>query len=255
MIDNKTYFTSLTKYILSLLVCLISFHSIAQQKDQKLDSIDGVYIPVDLYDCFEQINSFLGDSTKQQVAKLSDEDFAGRSHFGLGLWMRNNWSLWGGSRLSKYFNDLGIHHPDDMSGIILDSYHRQLTGKKIELKKQIKYYQGYWKEAEKRMKKERLEVFKEYNIGDTVDFTYRFDYISEDQEKAYEDDSCIAKGIVKSKNRKTLELQIELLIACDPKGIIISEWETRNKDGEITETGKDIMMEKEVLWTDFELWY
>jgi len=50
----------------------------------------------------------------------------------------------GGSRLSKYFNNLGIYHPDDMSGIILDSYHRYLTGKKIKLDEQVGYYKAYW---------------------------------------------------------------------------------------------------------------
>jgi hypothetical protein len=61
------------------------------------------------------------------------------------MWIRNNWRLWGGSRLSKYFNDLGIFHPDDMSGIILNSYHRFLLGQDIKLDDQIDYYKDYWK--------------------------------------------------------------------------------------------------------------
>jgi hypothetical protein len=59
--------------------------------------------------------------------------------------MRNNWGLWRGSRLSKYFNSLGIFHPDDMSGIILTGYCRQLNGLDIRLSDQIKQYQKYWK--------------------------------------------------------------------------------------------------------------
>jgi len=51
-----------------------------------------------------------------------------------------------GSRLSKYFNDIGISHPDDMSGIILKSYYRRLNNLDIELKKQVDNYQKYWKD-------------------------------------------------------------------------------------------------------------
>jgi len=66
-------------------------------------------------------------------------------HFGLGMGMRNEWGLWGGSRLAKWFNAQGITHPDDMSGIILHSFWRHLNGKPITLEQQVKYYQDYWK--------------------------------------------------------------------------------------------------------------
>ena len=119
----------------------------------KKDSIEGVYIPTDLNDCFKQIDSFWADSIKTQVRDMTEGEFAANAHFGFGMWMRNNWRLWGGSRLSKYFNDLGIHHPDDMSGIILDSYHRYLTNKDIKLEEQIKFYQAYWNKENKQNKK------------------------------------------------------------------------------------------------------
>jgi len=71
------------------------------------------------------------------------------------MWMRNNWGLWRGSRLSKYFNEMGVFHPDDMSGIILVSYHRYLTGNEIKLEEQIKYYQDYWKKAKQKKRKNK----------------------------------------------------------------------------------------------------
>lgn len=49
---------------------------------------------------------------------------------GLGMWMRNNWRLWAGSRLQKYFLVRGIRHPDDMSGVILEYYYDWLKGQK-----------------------------------------------------------------------------------------------------------------------------
>lgn len=117
------------------------------------DSIGGVYIPKDIEDCFKQIDSFWNDSTKVKIKQWTEEEFSGRAHHGFGMWMRNNWQLWGGSRLSKYFNDLGIYHPDDMSGIILDSYHRYLLGKEIKLEEQIKFYQDYWKKEKEQNEK------------------------------------------------------------------------------------------------------
>lgn len=113
----------------------------------KKDSIDGVYIPIDLNDCFKQIDGFWADSIKSQVRSMSEDEFTANAHFGIGMWMRNNWKLWGGSRLSKYFNDLGVFHPDDMSGIILTSYHRYLLGRDVKLEEQISYYKEYWKKS------------------------------------------------------------------------------------------------------------
>lgn len=111
------------------------------------DSINGIYIPKDLTDCFNQIDGFWNDSIKTQVKSWTEEEFCANAHFGFGMWMRNNWGLWGGSRLQAYFNDKGIYHPDDMSGIILTSYYRYLKGDKIELKKQIRFYKTYWERS------------------------------------------------------------------------------------------------------------
>ena len=80
--------------------------------------------------------------------RVGTEDDMTQYHMGLGMWMRNNWGLWGGSRLAAWFNAQGINHPDDMSGIILDSFWRYLNGKPIKLDEQVKYYQGYWKKQE-----------------------------------------------------------------------------------------------------------
>lgn len=117
-------------------------------ENSKKDSLEGVYIPVDLNDCFKQIDGFWTDTVKTQVKNTTEAEFNANAHFGIGLWMRNNWGLWRGSRLSKYFNDMGIFHPDDMSGIILTSYYRYLTGQEIKLEEQIAFYKDYWKKNE-----------------------------------------------------------------------------------------------------------
>jgi len=130
---------------LMFLVVQFAFGQKSSKENFAADSLSGVYIPKDLEDCFKKIDSFWSDSTKFKVKNWTEDEFSSNAHFGFGMWMRNNWQLWGGSRLSKYFNGKGIYHPDDMSGIILDSYHRYLTGKDINLQDQINYYQTYWK--------------------------------------------------------------------------------------------------------------
>ncbi|QIA08837.1 DUF6794 domain-containing protein [Draconibacterium halophilum] len=122
------------------------------------DSINGIYIPKDLNDCFIQIDGFWNDSIKTKVQSWTENEFCGNAHLGFGMWMRNNWGLWSGSRLQVYFKDKGIYHPDDMSGIILTSYHRYLTGKDVELKKQIKEYKAYWKSTNAKQTSLRFEA-------------------------------------------------------------------------------------------------
>lgn len=195
----------------------------AEEKDKIkfiTDTINGIYIPKDLEDCFVQINSFWNDSTKIQVKNWEEREFVGKVHLGFGMWMRNNWQLWGGSRLSKYFNDLGIYHPDDMSGIILNSYHRHLNDKEIKLEEKIKYYQDYWENSKKVELNRKQEEFLKFKIGDTLEFNYNKGYVSEQQEEKYDDDNCIAKGIVTELNEKDFLIKVKTIETCDKKGII-----------------------------------
>jgi hypothetical protein len=101
-----------------------------------------IYIPRDLDDCFAQLKNILNPDDIRKMKAGTEAEMI-EYHFGLGTWMRNNWGLWGGSRLAKWFNTQGIKHPDDMSGIILDSFWRHLNGKPVELDRQIKRYKDY----------------------------------------------------------------------------------------------------------------
>ncbi len=94
------------------------------------DKINDIYIPKDLGDCFIELDKLLSEVDKNEIRLLKNRDEMGKYHFGLGMWMRNNWGLWGGSRLQKYFTDRKITHPDSMSSVILFHYHDWLNGKK-----------------------------------------------------------------------------------------------------------------------------
>ena len=108
---------------------------------EKNPEIDSYYIPKNLDECFVELQKVL---TPEQLTefKSKKEEKIGEYHFSIGRWIRNFWQLWGQSRLRVYFNNLGIYHPDNMSGIILTSFHRHLHNKDIKLEEQIKHYQG-----------------------------------------------------------------------------------------------------------------
>ncbi|MCO6511349.1 MAG: hypothetical protein J5I65_11220 [Aridibacter famidurans] len=98
------------------------------EERQKADTIDGRYIPADLGESMLELDKILTEADKAEFRSLPNRDETIKYHFGLGMWLRNNWHLWGGSRLQKYFFDLGVFHPDDMSGIILEHYYEWLKG-------------------------------------------------------------------------------------------------------------------------------
>jgi Domain of unknown function (DUF6794) len=184
-----------------------------------LDSIQGVYIPKDLSDCFIQLDKILKDNVKNDLTGMSEKTFLMDSHFGLGLWIRNNWQLWNGSRLSKSFNELGVFHPDDISSVILQSYYRYLLKEDINLEEQIQQIKDYWLKAKK--EKDSINVdFNKYGIGDTVSFNYLFGFTSHRQENDFRTGKCVAMGIITDKNEVLLELQVLIIKSCDNKGII-----------------------------------
>ncbi|HNY07345.1 MAG TPA: hypothetical protein PKL64_04585 [Bacteroidales bacterium] len=99
------------------------------------DSINGLYIPKNLEECFLELNKLLKPKDIETIKNLKSKDDMNLYHFGLGTWLRNNWGLWGGSRLQQYFFKKGIDHPDNMSGIILSYYYDWLNGQHDEWKK------------------------------------------------------------------------------------------------------------------------
>lgn len=104
--------------------------------------------PTTLEECFEQLQLKLdlGELTKFRSLQPDKDGFILGYRFNLGLMMRNSWGLWiGRNKLCKYFHSLGIYHADDMSTIIINSFHRILNDKPIEINKQVKFYIKYWK--------------------------------------------------------------------------------------------------------------
>ncbi len=107
------------------------------------------YTPKDVEEAVKHLIATLEPDFLDKARRTSEEEFAGLQQMELGLWMRNNWGLWEGSHLRDYFNKLGIHHPDDMSSILLCSLWRKLNNIPIKLQDQIQCWKDWWQEREK----------------------------------------------------------------------------------------------------------
>jgi hypothetical protein len=138
-----------------LIILLFAFSTLIGQDVSKKELN---YKPVNLEEAVNQLKIIHHDSTKQKIMEMSDDEFLADAHFGLGMGIRNNWGLWKGKGLAKYFNSIGIYHPDDMSGIILTSYYRELHGKEWKVDEQVKYYQDYWKKSNEHIQRLKTDT-------------------------------------------------------------------------------------------------
>ncbi len=144
----------MTRALLIGFSILLSINSYSQSTDIK----DLKYKPKNLDEAIYQLDRVFHDSIKSHIHDMSEDEFLSKSHMSTGMWIRNNWGLWKGRGLAKYFNKLGIYHPDDMSSIILRSYHRHLYDKSYDLDCQIAFYQDYWKKMEEHQHKMQTDT-------------------------------------------------------------------------------------------------
>jgi len=100
-------------------------------------------IPKDLGEAISELDERFPDEEKEFITS-NPESCMIEYHSNVGRRIRNEWKLWEGGPLKDWFISKGIDHPDDMSGIMLNSYWRYKNQKPLELDKQIKYYQDYW---------------------------------------------------------------------------------------------------------------
>jgi hypothetical protein len=149
-----------------------------------------------------------------------------------------------------------------MSGIILDSYHRHLLDQPINLEEQIKFYKDYWKKSDAEQLENKKLKFKEYNVGDTIQYEYPYGYVSQEQKDDWLKDRCKSKGIVTEKDTDKFYLKIRIIETCGTKGIItydnknayffnakMKKWE-KFKKRKIKRSHKD-----DELWFNYESWY
>jgi len=94
-------------------------------------------IPATMEECYKILDNLLDEKDKKNIRESSIDDLA-KYHFGLGLWIRNNWIYPTSGkrycRIWKVFERAGIHEldtysPDVISSEIICGYHHYLNGK------------------------------------------------------------------------------------------------------------------------------
>ena len=133
-------------------------------------------IPFGLQGTINEIDKNLNDTVKYDFKLASENIATSKHHFGLGLDIRNGKNLWRSSLLKTYFKLNGIYHPDDMSGIILTTYHRELNGEPFKFREQKKYYKEYWKVAQ--MPGDTIEKWYNYKNPQDLYDKEREEYLS-----------------------------------------------------------------------------
>jgi hypothetical protein len=121
----------------------------------KASHLDGRYIPMDLLDCFRNLDTLMDDGVRERFMAFSDEEVDKRTHGSLGKWLDNRWSISEGSRLTAYFRKMGVPHPDYMTGIIIRSYHRHLHKRDLKVKEQVNEFKKLWEQKELQRVKEQ----------------------------------------------------------------------------------------------------
>lgn len=156
------------KYLFSLII--LCFGTVNAQTN--CETYRKNHVPKDLDDAITYLTCIWSEKDKDSFKVQPEREAVTRFHFGTGLGIRNGWGLWKGKNsLVRYFKKLGIFHPDDMSSIILTSFHRQLNHKQINLDAQVQYYIAYW-DSVKAKQVEHNKLYKGLRIGDTVNIAF-----------------------------------------------------------------------------------
>lgn len=212
------------RYLLSIIILYIG----TANAQTNCDTYPKDYAPKDLDDAVTYLNCTWSKADKDSFKNEPERQAVARLHFGTGLYIRNGWDLWKGKNdIVDFFNSIGISHPDDMSSIILTSFHRYLNGKEIDLLEQVKYYQDYWDKVQVE-KDQHNKIYKTIKIGDTVRVMFSK---SQATSKTYslaflnykvpvnDVNRCFVKGVVvdkhKQKSSRILTIQIVQTTNCD----------------------------------------
>jgi len=135
--------------------------SFKKQYDQniKKSRIDGVYIPADLNEAFEELTSLAEGEGVAKFKSAPEEIIKRKLHFGLGRWISINWNLEEGSRYEYYLKNLGLVSVDDMIQFTIVSWHRHLLNKDLEVKERVAAYKKV-QDEKLAAKKEKAELIK-----------------------------------------------------------------------------------------------
>jgi hypothetical protein len=133
------------------------------QTDEKPD-IYKLRIPKNLEQCFAILDKTMSDNEIALIKSLPEDSIYYHEEFNSATDFFHAWSLAGESRLTRYFNKLGLYGGHPIYETILVSYHRYLNKDSIKLGQQIKKYQA--------IQKQEYDEYRAKLDKDTLDGIY-----------------------------------------------------------------------------------
>ena len=82
-------------------------------------------VPVTETEAFEYLDNHVPLELKREAVQMTGEEFASDQHFGLGMWIRNNW-IYGVDTGGKAEDELMMFNADMASSDFLERYHDPL---------------------------------------------------------------------------------------------------------------------------------
>lgn len=134
-------------------------YRVKYEENIQKSQINGVYIPKDMDDAFEELKSLTSVKALQKFKSAKEEIVAHKLHFGLGRWIYLHWNFEEGSRYVKYLNEKGLEDFDDMVQFTIVSFHRHLNQTPQEYEQRIAGYKK--KEEEKKRERRDRDVIIE----------------------------------------------------------------------------------------------
>ena len=131
---------------------LLLLYSCATSREPPLQRMDpcSSEIPKDLSDAVRQLECQIPPEQQADIKRLCEKEFVAAVHMGLGMAIRNEWGLWKGSRLAEYFREMGVRHPDDMSGIVMSAFWHKIKGVDFDLDARVRCGRA-WEEESRRL--------------------------------------------------------------------------------------------------------
>lgn len=202
--------------------------------------LEGKYIPADLEDAIKMLDKEL--DAKEKIRLRDSSDFFDQ-HFGLGMWIRNNWGLWSGSRLKKYFLQHGYWDADYISGVIVGEYLEYLKGKpyRTTLEGEAVVEPKYWNDSYNdafisKLEKNRKEMLEAgFGYGKKVRFVFPYGYSSKDEARSYKNGGNVIapEGLIKDVDYLNKRILVEVRGSYSPEGLIIYDGNLKGKPGRV----------------------
>lgn len=86
----------------------------------------GLFIPANIEEAIAELEKMLHPEFIEEARAMTELEFLNSQHFGLTMWIRNNWELWGINPLTQSLRTQGMTDPSQMASFLLGKFWQHL---------------------------------------------------------------------------------------------------------------------------------